>query len=427
MTSIPTWPDLDVPAIAGEPVPVVLHDTATQEARPIEPHNGTALVYVCGITPYDATHLGHASTYLAFDTLVRALRQAQVPVRYAQNVTDVDDPLFERAERVGRDWAEIAQEQTDLFRGDMTALRVLPPDEYVRVQDVVDEIAAAVGELVANGYGYRVPTEDSLGGDDVYFDVQAAQDAAGFELASVSGFSPEQLAAAFVEFGGDPDRPGKRSPLDPLLWRAAREGEPSWPSPVGDGRPGWHVECAVIAQGALGDRITLQGGGRDLRFPHHEMTVAHACALSAPPFADHYAHAGLVAYEGAKMSKSLGNLVLVSKLTAAGVDPAAVRLVVLAHHYRSDWEWTDALLDEARARLERWRAAATRARSGGGEDAAGAGAAEAGVALVQRLRAAIAADLDTPAAIALVDEWAEAETPAAEVIPAVDALLGIDL
>ncbi|NLT26354.1 MAG: cysteine--1-D-myo-inosityl 2-amino-2-deoxy-alpha-D-glucopyranoside ligase [Microbacteriaceae bacterium] len=413
---MPSWPAPDVPALAGEPVPVVLHDTATEEARPIAPEDGTALVYVCGITPYDATHLGHASTYLAFDTLVRALRQSGLRVRYAQNVTDVDDPLLERAAKTDQPWDELAQEQTDLFRSDMTALRVLPPDDYVRVQDVVDEIAGAVAELVANGFGYAVPTTGSLGGDDVYFDVQAAQDAAGFELASVSHFSPERLAAAFVEFGGDPDRAGKRSPLDPLLWGAAREGEPAWPSAVGDGRPGWHVECAVIAAGALGSRITLQGGGRDLRFPHHEMTSAHACALHGHAFADHYAHAGLVAYEGEKMSKSLGNLVLVSKLTAAGADPAAVRLVVLAHHYRSDWEWTDELLDEAHARLERWRAAAARAAAG-----------EAGTASVQALRAAIADDLDTPTALRLVDAWAAEESPAAELLPAIDALLGIDL
>lgn len=420
MQSIPSWPAPEVPHLAGSPVPVSLYDTALGVVAPLELDGNTARLYVCGITPYDATHLGHAATYLAFDTLVRALLQADADVEYAQNVTDVDDPLFERAAKVGRPWDEIAVEQTNLFRSDMTALRVVPPRDYVRVQDVTEEIAAAVGALVEAGVGYAVPTDGAEGdGLDVYFDVAAAQQAGGFELGSMSHFSPEQLAAAFVEFGGDPDRPGKRNPLDPLLWRAAREGEPRWPSPVGDGRPGWHVECAVIATGALGKSVTLQGGGHDLRFPHHEMTAAHATAMTGERFADRYAHAGLVAYDGTKMSKSLGNLVLVSKLTAAGHDPAAVRLAVLAHHYREDWEWHDADLTLAENRLSRWRATAMRARDL--EQAAD------GAGLVTQMREAIANDLDTPAAISIVDEWSEQAEPSAEVIAAVDALLGVEL
>ena len=414
-------------------MPVSLYDSAAQDAREVAPAGADVRLYVCGITPYDATHLGHAATYLAFDTLLRALTQAGHTVDYAQNVTDVDDPLFERAAKVGRPWNDIALEQTDLFRSDMRALRVVPPTSYVRVQDVVPDIADAVGALLEAGFGYRVPTEDAEG-EDIYFDVAAAQSRTDYRLAGVSHFSPERLAEAFVEFGGDPDRPGKRNPLDPLLWRAAREGEPSWPTPFGAGRPGWHVECAVIATESLGDLVTIQGGGRDLRFPHHEMSAAHAEALTGERFAEFYAHAGLIAYDGTKMSKSLGNLVLVSKLTAAGHDPAAIRLAVLAHHYREDWEWTDADLAAAEARLAFWRSAAERAstadtaeRAAGSDAPDDARSKDDGVARIQALREAVANDLDTPAALRLVDEWAGAATPSAAVIDAIDALLGIRL
>ncbi|MDJ1370130.1 cysteine--1-D-myo-inosityl 2-amino-2-deoxy-alpha-D-glucopyranoside ligase [Gulosibacter molinativorax] len=411
-----TWQAPEVPELTGDPVPVSLYNTATETVEAVKLEDGVARLYVCGITPYDATHLGHAATYLAFDTLVRALGQAGVPVEYSQNITDVDDPLFERADATNVDWQELASSQTDLFRGDMAALRVVPPNSYVRVQDVIEEIADAVGVLLDRGLGYTVPTEESEG-EDVYFDLRASQEGDLYELGAMSHFSPEKLGEAFVEFGGDPDRPGKRSPLDPLLWRAQRDGEPSWPSRAGDGRPGWHVECAVIATGTLGDTVSIQAGGRDLRFPHHEMTAAHASAITQQRFTDHYAHAGLVAYEGAKMSKSLGNLVLVSKLTEAGNDPAAVRLAVIAHHYREDWEWFAEELVAATERLETWREAAARA------DAETAEASDYG----QRIREAIANDLDTPTAIAIVDAWAGEERPDPAVIDVVDALLGVKL
>ncbi|WP_125107350.1 cysteine--1-D-myo-inosityl 2-amino-2-deoxy-alpha-D-glucopyranoside ligase [Gulosibacter massiliensis] len=409
-----SWPRPAVPQLEGEAAPVRLFDTAADAVLPLEADaDGRVRLYVCGITPYDATHLGHAATYLAFDTLIRALSQAGVEVEYAQNVTDVDDPLLERAAKTGVDWEDLAESQTDLFRGDMAALRVIPPNAYVRVKDIVDEIAEAVDRLVADGFGYAVPTNDA-DGDDIYFDVAAVQATGRYGLGEMSHFSPDKLASAFVEFGGDPDRPGKRSPFDPLLWRAHREGEPSWDAGVGAGRPGWHVECAVIATSELGPQVTVQAGGRDLRFPHHEMTCAHATALTGEPFARHFAHAGLVGYEGTKMSKSLGNLVLVSKLTQAGRDAAAVRLTVLGHHRRSDWEWFEGELCENEARLERWREAAGRATSGGAET-------------VSEMRARIADDLDTAGAIAAVDAWAAEATPGMEVVAAVDALLGIDL
>jgi L-cysteine:1D-myo-inositol 2-amino-2-deoxy-alpha-D-glucopyranoside ligase len=411
---IDSWPRPEVPELEGRAVPVRLFDSAADDVRPLEADaDGRVRLYVCGITPYDATHLGHAATYVAFDSLIRALRQSGVEVQYAQNVTDVDDPLLERAEKTGVAWEELAESQTDLFRGDMAALRVIPPQSYVRVKDVVTEIAEFVDQLVADGFGYTVPTLGAAG-DDVYFDVTAAQNTGLYQLGASSHYSPARLAEAFEEFGGDPERPGKRSPFDPLLWRAERPGEPSWDASVGRGRPGWHVECAVIATSELGPQVTVQAGGRDLRFPHHEMTAAHASAITGKPFARHFSHAGLVAYEGTKMSKSLGNLVLVSNLTAAGHDARAVRLAVLCHHYRSDWEWTDADLANNEARLESWLAAAARATG-------------AGNVVSDRMRERIANDLDTTGVIAIVDEWAAAEEPEAAVVDAVDALLGIDL
>lgn len=428
MLSVDSWAGPAVPELDGNAVEVQVFDAVSAAVRPVRVEAGRATIYVCGITPYDATHLGHAATYLAFDTLNRALRQAGVEVEFAENITDVDDPLFERAGRDGVDWRELAESQTDLFRGDMEALRVIPPHAFVRVQDALPEIATAVAQLVADGFAYEVPTESSAG-NDLYLDLEAVQQRTSFELGSLSHFSPERLAEAFVEFGGDPQREGKRCPLDPLLWRAAREGEPSWPGGEGvpAGRPGWHVECSVISTGNLttpdaGPLVSLQGGGQDLVFPHHEMSAAHTSALTGREFAGHFTHAGLISYRGEKMSKSLGNLVLVSRLTAAGHEAAAIRLTILSHHYRESWEWFDSELSANEARLVSWREAAARAQlqpesnTEGGESATR-----------QRIRAAIANDLDTPAAIVVVDEWAASEHPASDVPETVDALLGIDL
>lgn len=430
MREIPSWPVPEVPRATGRGEAPVLFDPQTGELAPVDIDGDVATLYVCGITPYDATHLGHAATYLAFDTLQRAWRDAGIEVRYAQNVTDVDDPLLERAERDGVDWRVLAQSQTDLFREDMTALRVIPPKPYARVADVIDETAEGVERLLAKDLAYRVPIADDATprpvdpeAQDVYFDVRCAgRLPEALPLGAISGFDAEGLDAAFREFGGDPERPGKRDPLDPLLWRAAREGEPAWETPVGAGRPGWHVECAVIATEALGAPITLQGGGRDLRFPHHEMSAAHATAMTGERFARRFAHAGLVAYEGEKMSKSKGNLVLVSRLRAAGADPAAIRLAILAHRYRDDWEWTDEGLAEATERLASWREAA--ATLAGNDDASQDSAPSPTAAAMRR---AMADDLDTPAVLAAVDAWAADPAGQGDVPTLVDALLGIRL
>jgi len=374
---------------------------------------GTATLYVCGITPYDATHLGHANTYLAFDTLVRLWTDGGYEVRYAQNVTDVDDPLLERAAATGVDWRALAAEQIALFRGDMESLRIIPPNDYVAVTDVITEVAEAVDRLLEADIAYRVD-------DDVYFDNAAAASAA-WTLGDESGFDRATMLALSAERGGDPDRVGKRDALDPLLWLSERDGEPSWPSVVGVGRPGWHIECSVIAQRYLDTPITVQGGGSDLVFPHHEFSAGHAAALTGHRLADSYVHAGMVAYDGEKMSKSLGNLVLVSQLIADGVDPRAIRLALLDRHYRADWEWTRVQLTEAQCRLATWE---TWAADVSGEEATD----QTDATLVDTLRSALVDDLDTPAALAAVD--ARVATGARATVTdldAIDALLGVKL
>jgi L-cysteine:1D-myo-inositol 2-amino-2-deoxy-alpha-D-glucopyranoside ligase len=410
---VKSWTRPVVPRLPGRAPLARLFDTSTGRIVEAVPRD-TASLYVCGITPYDATHLGHANTYLAYDTLVRLWLDAGLEVRYAQNVTDVDDPLLERATATGIDWRELAASQIELFRGDMQSLRVVPPDHYIAVTDVIDEVAAAVLALLEAGVAYRVD-------DDVYFDNAAAAASATtagtWSLGDESGFDRATMLTLSAQRGGDPDRQGKRDALDPLLWRGEREGEPSWHCPVGTGRPGWHIECSVIAQHYLDTPITVQGGGSDLIFPHHEFSAGHAAALTGRPLADAYVHAGMVGYEGEKMSKSLGNLVLVSKLVAEGADPRAIRLALLDRHYRDDWEWTRAQLTTAECRLAEWETWAGAVSDVWHESP-----------LLERLRTAIADDLGTPAAIAAVTAHIAGGAVATPTdLDAIDALLGVRL
>jgi L-cysteine:1D-myo-inositol 2-amino-2-deoxy-alpha-D-glucopyranoside ligase len=408
-----SWLTPDVPALPGQARPLRLYDTAADEIRPTAP-GATARLYVCGITPYDATHLGHAATYLAFDLVHRLWLDAGLAVHYVQNVTDVDDPLLERAAATGISWSELAERETELYRQDMAALRVLPPRDYVGVVESVEEIAEAVAKLLADDHAYRLES-------DIY-----ARTASSGRFGYESRYSREQMLALFAERGGDPDRPGKHDPLDALLWRGRRDGEPFWETAAGAGRPGWHIECSVIARNRLGMGIDVQGGGSDLRFPHHEHSAAHAEALTGEwPFARHYVHAGMIGLDGEKMSKSRGNLVFVSKLRGAGVDPMAIRLALLDGHYRADREWTGGRLPQAERRLATWRRASA------------AAAGPDGMALLAQVRDRLCDDLDTNGAIAAVDRWArlaleqvaDGADPAAPALMAdtVDALLGIKL
>jgi L-cysteine:1D-myo-inositol 2-amino-2-deoxy-alpha-D-glucopyranoside ligase len=410
-----SWSGHVVPPLPDTGQPLALFDSARCGVHATRP-SGPATMYVCGITPYDAAHLGHAATMIAFDLVNRVWRDAGHPVRYVQNVTDIDDPLLERAHRDGEDWVVLGMRETALFREDMEALRILPPAEYVGAVESIPSIAAKVEQLLDSGAAYRL----AGGSGDVYFDIATAPDF-GYE----SNLSREQMLRFFAERGGDPDREGKRDPLDPLLWRGARPGEPSWPGgSLGPGRPGWHIECAAIAIDRLGERVDVQGGGNDLLFPHHECSAAHAERLTgAVPFARHYVHAGMVGLDGEKMSKSKGNLVFVSRLRADKVDPMAVRLGLMADHYRSDRSWTDDVLKMATHRLARWR------------DAVAAPAGPSGAAVLADVRARLADDLDTPGALAVVDGWADDVLAGAGgdrgapalVAAAVDALLGVRL
>lgn len=378
------WTAPEVPALPLTGPEVALHDTASGGSVTTTP-DGRARLYVCGITPYDATHIGHANTYVAYDLLNRAWRSAGHEVTYVQNVTDVDDPLLERATKVHVDWVELAERETELFRHDMEALRVLPPAAYVGAVESIPLVVALIERLQELGAVYRVD-------DDLYYSVGADP-----RFGEESRYSREEMLRIFPERGGDPDRPGKRDPLDPLVWRAHREGEPSWESPFGPGRPGWHIECAAIAMEHLGSDFDVQGGGSDLIFPHHEMCAGHVqTATGGESFAQVYSHAGMVAYDGEKMSKSKGNLVFVSALRNSDVDPMAIRLTLLRHHYRSDWEWTDDQLFDAVDTLVDWRRALS----------LGAGAPAGPVAT--EVLAALAADLDAPRAVAAVDAWVRA-------------------
>jgi L-cysteine:1D-myo-inositol 2-amino-2-deoxy-alpha-D-glucopyranoside ligase len=352
----------------------------------------------------------------------------------------------------------------------MEALGIIPPNHYVAVTERVGQVADAVQVLLDRGMAYRLDSDAGVAvatgpasgsadlrsdmhtgihtdihteihteiHTDIYFDNSAAEAGSPWQLGDESHFDRATMLRLSGERGGDPDRPGKRDALDPLLWLAARPGEPRWDSRLGAGRPGWHIECSVIAQDYLEVPVTVNGGGSDLIFPHHEFSAGHTAALTGKPLAALYSHAGLVAYRGKKMSKSLGNLVFVSKLTAAGVDPRAIRLAILAQSYRANWEWTDTVLATASERLERWVAWASRAQPTSAEVNSTADAsstadpsstADADVSpLLARLRLVLANDLDSPAALGEVDSHISAgSNPSAGDLEAVDSLLGIRL
>jgi L-cysteine:1D-myo-inositol 2-amino-2-deoxy-alpha-D-glucopyranoside ligase len=405
-----SWPSPSIPALPGRGPALRLFDTAAGELRDTDPGD-TASLYVCGITPYDATHLGHAATYLAFDLIQRVWRDAGHDVHYVQNVTDVDDPLLERAAHTGENWMCLAEREIELFREDMAALRVLAPDEYVGAVESIPELTDAIGKLVADGSAYYVD-------EDIYFPVTASG-----QFGYMSHYDRDTMLKLFAERGGDPNHFGKRDPLDSVLWRGHRHGEPFWDTSLGRGRPGWHIECSVIALNRLGMGFDVQGGGSDLIFPHHEHSAAHAEALtSTQPFARHYVHAGMIGLDGEKMSKSRGNLVLVSKLRAARIDPMAIRLALLDGHYRADREWTGGRLPAAEARLARWRAAVALPSGPAAQEA------------LAQVRARLADDLDTVGAMHAVDRWVAAAADGGDDVAApglvrnlVDALFGIAL
>ena len=412
-----SWPTLYVPQLANPNALPPLQLTATVGAGSLSDHNSIRM-YVCGITPYDATHLGHAATYLTFDLVHRYLRAQGKEVTFVENVTDIDDPLFERANRDSQDWKELGQSQIELFKSDMVALHVLPPDSYVAVTEVIELVISAIVQLNQKGFCYQVD-------GDTYFDISS------FE--SRLPISHDEALKIFAERGGDPARPGKRHALDPLLWSKNKNGEPGWESPMGFGRPGWHIECSVIAlryllgpdflteQNATDFSIDLQGGGSDLVFPHHFMSGAQAEALVGRPFARLYVHSGMVGLDGEKMSKSKGNLVFVSKLLQQGEDAMVIRYALLDSHYASDRMWTVDLLESAANSVALIRQALAK------EEVAPTNA------VIQAIADSLANNLDSPRALHETVDWAnrtlagETGGHAGELSRALDALLGLAL
>ena len=405
-----SWTVPEPAVLPGRGLPLRLHDTASGEVRPLAP-GPTATMYVCGITPYDAAHAGHAFAYLTYDLVRRVLLDGGHDVVYTQNVTDVDEPLFERAAETHDDWQSLGNRETEQFRADMAALNVAPPTHFVGAVEAMPMIVEMIGLLREAGATYDLD-------GDTYFSVAAAP-----RFGSIGNLSVEEMVRLSAERGGDPHRPGKKDPLDPVLWLRERPGEPAWHAPWGRGRPGWHVECSAIARTTLGDTFDLHGGGTDLIFPHHEMSAAEAsAALGVWPFVRHWTHNAMVALNGEKMSKSKGNLVFVRHLRLDH-DPMAVRLALLAHHYRTEWEWFHREMVEADERLERWRAAAGAAAGPPADD------------VLDGVRRHLADDLNTPAALAAVDRWVDEtlrvggrdEAAPALVARVADALLGVRL
>ena len=411
-----SWNEVAIPTLdsAIDFPALTLTNSASGVKEPIQ-SKPLYRMYVCGITPYDATHLGHAATYLTFDLINRYLRASGSEVRYVQNITDIDDPLLERANRDGIAWTDLAHQQIDLFRSDMINLRVIPPVHYIGAVDAIPLVAAAIEKLSLKDSIYPVD-------QDLYFKVHADT-----QFGQRSHFSQKKMMEIFAERGGDPTRVGKIDPLDCLVWMSQRPNEPGWPSPFGVGRPGWHIECTAIAikylepspsEDAL---IDIQGGGSDLIFPHHEMCAAQAQVLSGKPLASTYVHAGMIGLDGEKMSKSKGNLVFVSKLVADGRDPMAIRWALMKNHYRTDRMWTEELLLAAESELTALRSAVAQSEVAPTKD------------LVRGIIDSLADDLDTGSVIDSINSWVGLTQSGAtggdgkSLITVLDALIGLEI
>jgi len=406
--AVPQLPNLrDFPLLA-------LTDTASGAKKEL-PKKNAYRMYVCGITPYDATHLGHAATYLTFDLINRYLRATGAQVSYVQNITDIDDPLLERANRDGIDWRELAHQQIDLFRSDMVNLRVIPPAHYIGAVEAIPLVINAITDLREQASVYAVDT-------DFYFSNKKDEN-----FGSRSHLSEEEMLQIFSERGGDPGRIGKVDPLDCLVWMSQRVHEPGWDSELGNGRPGWHIECTAIALEYLDPSdleetlIDIQGGGSDLIFPHHEMCAAQAQVITGKELAHSYVHTGMIGLDGEKMSKSKGNLVFVSRLVASGVDPMVIRWALMSDHYRSDRMWSDEVLLQAQQSISLLRQAIARDVSAPTEE------------LISLIVSAMSNDLNTPLIISALNAWSTETLSGsqggntAELILVLDALLGIAL
>ena len=405
-----SWPKVYLPPLEGIEYPSL--KLVDSNKGSVELDNGSNFaIYVCGITPYDATHLGHAATYLAFDLINRYKILSGSTVNFVENITDIDDPLLERAKRDNQGWQDLASKQIDLFSSDMSALRVLPPDSFIKVTDSLALIEDFISRLDKAGYLYKLDS-------DYYFSVGKFLDQMRMPI--------EQAIDIFAERGGDPKRAGKQHQLDPVIWIGNRDGEPGWASSYGFGRPGWHVECTAIACNYLDKSgsnpiIDLQGGGSDLIFPHHFMSAQIVKAAYGRDFAKYFVHAAMIGLAGEKMSKSKGNLVFVSKLLTQQVDPMVIRWALLSGHYQQDRQWSDNLLAVANDQVTAIRSALARSEVAQSEQ------------LIKDLVSDISNNLDTPAALARLIKWAKQSesnptvNQSGLVSRTIDALLGLAL
>ena len=411
-----SWSSVAVPALKRSiKFPQLSLTNSKSLTKELVGQKDTYRMYVCGITPYDATHLGHAATYLTFDLINRYLRATGSQVLYVQNITDIDDPLLERATRDNLNWEDLALSQIDLFRGDMVDLRVIPPAHYIGAVEAIDLVSEAVSALQSKGTIYSID-------QDLFFKNYSSPD-----FGSLSHLDKESMKEIFSQRGGNPTLVGKVDPLDCLVWMAKRENEPGWPSIHGVGRPGWHIECTAIALKYLepldSDKtcIDIQGGGSDLIFPHHEMCASQAHVLTGKDLAATYVHAAMIGLDGEKMSKSKGNLVFVSKLIQAGTDPMVIRFALMSQHYRLDRMWTDDLLLQATQRVNQIRKALA------------SGVVAPTESVIEQIVTALSDDLDTPSALAALDQWASQTLDAGtggdaqELAIVLDALLGLAL
>jgi len=368
-----------------------LYETSRREVVPFTP-GPIVTMYTCGITPYDATHFGHATVYLTYDVLQRRLRDLGHETRCVRNITDVDDDLLRKARELGVHYLDLAAAETARFDDDMTALGMLESWSEPRATSAISDIRGFIGMLLDTGNAYQ-------SGGGVYFEAASSD-----RFGRLSHFDRDEMLRLSASRGGNPDDPNKRDALDFVLWQPSAPDEPAWDSLWGPGRPGWHIECSALAMRELDTTIDLHGGGADLVFPHHECEAAQSEAATGRPFVRHWMHQAMVRMDGEKMSKSLGNLVFVSDLRKTH-DTRAIRLAAIVHHYRDEWEWNDELMPTADARLERWL---------------DAGAGDGALAAV---RAALDDDLDTPSAVAAID----AAAARAEGVSVAAHLLGVDL
>jgi L-cysteine:1D-myo-inositol 2-amino-2-deoxy-alpha-D-glucopyranoside ligase len=411
-----SWPKVYIPELPSRfAIPQLSMMNSPSKTVELIPQQAVYRIYVCGITPYDATHLGHAATYLTFDILNRFLLATGSQVRYVQNATDIDDPLLDRAERDGVDWMYLAQSQIDLFRSDMSNLHIIPPDHYVGVVEAMPLVIDAVKKLDEKRSTYLV-------GGDKYFRVHSDK-----FFGHRSNLNQNDALRIFAERGGDPNREGKEDPLDALVWLTSKPAQPTWSSEFGPGRPGWHIECSAIALHYLEPEdnsefsIDIQGGGSDLVFPHHEMSAAQSAIITGKKFARHYIHSGMIGLDGEKMSKSRGNLVFVSKLVEQGAHPMAIRWALLDRHYQEETMWTDSRLKEASLVIDRLQRSLAKIEVAPTDS------------VIEGIINALATNLDSKRALVLITQWIE-NTEAGEVggnagelSRALDALLGLAL